>query len=376
MSEVQGYCDPRFESVKEQLAQNLDTEDEAGVSYAVSYQGEMVVDLWGGTADSAGRLWEENTIVNLYSTTKTMCALIMHMLSDRGEVDFSQSVRHYWPEFAQNGKGNIPVSYLLCHAAGLAAIDEPIQTEDLYDHEKIANLLAAQAPQWEPGSCSGYHALTQGYLIGEVVKRITGQTLGQFFKEQVADPVQADFHIGTPDSCFDRIADLIPFPPEQSPFAFEEGSIGMRTWTNPPLNVAATRSAGWRRAEIPAANGHGNARAVVRAQTALVNGGEAFGVRLLSEEAALRPLEKQIDSVDLCLGVQMPYGLGYGLPSELLPVSPDARSVFWGGYGGSSIVLNYERRLVLCYGMNKMTPLPLGDPRGMSLHRRVWEATQ
>ncbi|GAJ14706.1 unnamed protein product, partial [marine sediment metagenome] len=191
--EIHGHCDQRFSSVKEAFAENFKSGEEVGASFAATIDGEFVVDIWAGYADAAEtRPWERDTIVNVYSTTKVMTALCVLMLVDRGQLELDAPVALYWPEFAQAGKENLPVRYLLSHSAGLAGFSESIPIEALYDWDRIINMLAAQEPWWEPGTQSGYHAVTSGYLWGELVRRITGKTLGTFFREEVALPLKAD----------------------------------------------------------------------------------------------------------------------------------------------------------------------------------------
>ena len=190
-----------FPDVRAVFEDNLASGADVGASFCATVEGETVVDLWGGFADAARtRPWREDTIVNVYSTTKTMTALTALLVADRGELDFEAPVARYWPEFAANGKDGVTVAHLMSHSAGLSGWREPITREDLYDWEKVTALLAAQAPFWKPGTASGYHALTQGYLVGEVVRRITGRSLGTVFREEIAEPLGADFHIGLPAS--------------------------------------------------------------------------------------------------------------------------------------------------------------------------------
>ena len=185
---VQGHCDPRFEKVQATLQASLDSGADLGASVAVTYKDELVVDLYGGHLDEdKTQPWQADTIVNVYSTTKTMAFLCMLILADRRALDFDENVATYWPEFAANGKETVKVWHLMNHAAGLSGMDTPVSSEDMYDWEKITTLLAAQAPWWEPGSATGYHALTQGYLLGEVLRRITGQTMGTFFKQEALE---------------------------------------------------------------------------------------------------------------------------------------------------------------------------------------------
>ncbi len=210
-----GTCSARFDSLRELFAAKLESGEDLGASLAVNIDGEMVVDLWGGWADEARTVpWTENTITCVFSTTKTMTSLAALVLVDRGELDLDANVAAYWPEFAARGKAGIKVRHLLSHTSGVSGWDQPITVEDLYDWDKSTALLAAQAPWWEPGTASGYHAMTYGHLIGEVIRRITGQRLGEFFAAQIAGPLGADFHIGLPPSEFHRVANLVSWPPQ------------------------------------------------------------------------------------------------------------------------------------------------------------------
>ncbi len=210
-----GTCSARFDPVRELFAAKLESGEDLGASLAVNIDGEMVVDLWGGWADEARTVpWTENTITCVFSTTKTMTALAALVLVDRGELDLDANVAAYWPEFAARGKAGIKVRQLLSHTSGVSGWDQPITLEDLYDWDKSTALLAAQAPWWEPGTASGYHMLNYGHLIGEVIRRITGQRLGEFFAAHIAGPLGADFHIGLPPSEFHRVANVVPPPAE------------------------------------------------------------------------------------------------------------------------------------------------------------------
>ena len=370
MLEIHGHCDDKFAKVKETFAHNFEAYDDIGASVAITVEGEYVVDLWAGHRDAAQTLpWEEDTIVNVYSTTKTMSFLCALILADRGELDFYTPVARYWPEFAQNGKENIEVRHFMSHSAGLSGMDELFRGADVWDRERMVDALARQAPWWEPGTASGYHALTQGHLIGEVVRRITGKTLGAFFADEVAEPLNADFHIGTGEEHFHRIGELIP-PPAGS-LADQAGggadSIAARTFRSPAANASESAEAGWRKAEIPAANGHGNARSVVRAQTALANGGSAFGVELMSAEGAARIFDEQTNGIDLVLRVPLRFGIGYGLNGDIVPMGPNEHIAYWGGWGGSTIVIDQDAHMCCSYVMNRMMDGALGDPRGFGL---------
>jgi len=365
MADIDGTCDDRFEGVRQALAGSLDAGTDVGASVAVLVDGQPVVDIWGGFADEARtEPWQRDTITNVWSTTKTMTFLCALMLADRGELDFHAPVARYWPEFAAGGKGAIEVRQLMAHTAGLSGWTAQMEPEDLADWEKCTSLLAAQDPWWEPGSASGYHALTQGYLIGEVIRRITGATIGTWFASEVAGPLGADFHIGLPASEDDRVSLVIP-PVEVSLAGVDPGSIAVRTFTSPLLDAAMATQEWWRRAEIPAANGQGNARSVATIQSIIAGGGEARGVRLLSPQGCDALFEEQANGKDLVLGVPMRFGMGYGLSGELMPMGP--RACFWGGYGGSLIVMDQDARLTVSYVMNRMEGGLTGDLRGANI---------
>ncbi|HEY2356305.1 MAG TPA: serine hydrolase domain-containing protein [Phenylobacterium sp.] len=372
---VQGSVHERYAPVRAEFENNLTSGADIGASFCATVEGETVVDLWGGFADAARtRPWKRDTIVNVYSTTKTMTALCALLLADRGELDFEAPVARYWPEFAANGKADIKVSHLMSHSAGLSGWRERITTEDLYDWEKVTALLAAQAPLWEPGTSPGYHAITQGYLVGEVVRRITGRTLGTFFRQEIAEPLGADFHIGLPASEDDRVAELIPPPPGQGAGDGQQTEIQAITFNNPGIDVSATRTRAWRGAEIPAAGGTGNARSVAEIHTILANGGVAKGKRFMSEAGCRKALELQIEGDDLMLGSPARFGMGFGLGGGIVPLPNPADSMYWGGYGGSLILIDMKARTTIGYAMNKMAGTTTGDMRALGLAMAMWTA--
>ena len=364
--DMHGFCDEAFLAVRAAFSGNFDRGKELGASVAVTHHGVPVVDLWAGDADETGTPWDEDTIVNVYSTTKTMAATCMLMLADRGDVDLDEPVATYWPEFAANGKAGVLVRHVMSHTAGLSGFDPAITATDLYDWDRICAHLAAQIPWWEPGTQSGYHAITQGYLIGEIVRRVTGCSIGRFFKDEVAGPLGADFHIGLPASEDGRVADLIP--PDLSrglgTGAVRSDSIGARTLLSCPLDGTEPRTRAWRGAEIPAAGGTGNARSVARVHAALACGGKVDDIRLMSEAGVERILDEQSNGTDLVLGVPMRLGMGFGLMSDLIPLSPSPRSFFWGGWGGSIAVIDLDAQLSVAYVMNRMGAGMAGDIRG------------
>lgn len=380
--ETHGYCDQRFSAVEEAFSRNLESGEEIGASFAATMDGEFVVDIWGGYADAAQtRVWERDTIVPVFSTTKAMTALCALMLVDRGLLDLDSPVARYWPEFAQAGKEKLPVRYLLSHQSGLAGFDEPITGEALYDWNRIVDLLAAQKPWWEPGKQSGYHLLTFGYMVGEVVRRITNRTLGTFFREEVAMPLKADFHIGLPEEYDSRVGEMVPppMPPIPRPgdpdnIYIAPDSLMARVLGNTPPTTERTRDRSWRAAEIPSANGHGNARSVARVAAALACGGELDGVRLLTLPTIEKAIEEQCYGPDLVLAVPIRWGLGYALNSKEFPMSRNPRAFFWGGWGGSLIVVDLDARLSWAYVMNKMNAVLTGDTRGTGLAAALYAA--
>jgi CubicO group peptidase (beta-lactamase class C family) len=369
---VSGVTGERFGGARDVLAANLECGADIGASFCATLDGATVVDVWGGHADAARtRPWERDTIVNVYSTTKTMAALTALLLADRGIIDFADPVAKLWPEFAAAGKAGITIAQLMSHSAGLSGWKEPLAKDDLYDWEKCTALLAAQPPFWEPGTAPGYHAVTQGYLVGEVIRRATGRSVGRVFREEIAGPMGADFHIGLPASEDARVADLIPPPVQVAAQMQSELQVNMAT--NPGVDVAETRRRAWRGAEIPAAGGTGNARSVAQIHMILANGGVANGKTYLSEAGCRRALDCQIEGADLILGIPVRYGMGFGLPGGMVPL-PNPNSCFWGGYGGSLAIIDMDARATYSYVMNRMEGTTTGDARGFGLVMAMWQA--
>src|SRR4029453_5875474 len=316
MADIQGSYDELFTAVPSALAGLLDDGD-AGASVAVFVDGEPVVDVWGGFADPAPPIpWQRDTITNVWSVTKTMTALCALVLADRGELDLAAPGARYWREFAVAGKEKVLVRHVLAHTAGLPDWDGPV--EDLYDWPSATARLAAQAPQWEPGSAAGYHSLTQGFLVGEVVRRITGRSLGDFFAEEVARPLGADFHIGLPAEHDHRVALTVPPSSRDEDYAASAPGSSAPPAAGTAVRVRDGNSVAWRRAQIPAASGFGNARSVALVQSVLACGGAVRGVRLLSQSGCDRAREEQFSGEDRILGMPVRYGLGYGMSGDPL----------------------------------------------------------
>jgi CubicO group peptidase (beta-lactamase class C family) len=375
---VHGHWDTRFDKVADALAEEIANGGEVGAAIAIDIDGDLVVDMWGGHADASRTIpWGEDTIVNVFSSTKNVTALAGLMLIDRGLVEASAPVAKYWPEFAANGKQDIEFRHLMSHTSGVSGWDQPFAPEDMYDWDKSTAALAAQAPWWEPGTASGYHAQNYGHLIGEVLRRVTGQTLKDFVRDEIAGPLGADFQIGARPEDNDRIADIIPAtdPLELPPYdQLPEPMI--KTLTCPPPDPDLANSAAWRAADLGAVNGHGNARSLARILSAITLGGKSNGVQLLRQDTIDKIFDVQCEGPDLVLlGHPVRWGLGFGLPArETFPFVPDGKICMWGGWGGSWETMNPEHGATIAYVMNKMAPGIEGSERTDRYFTLIYDA--
>jgi CubicO group peptidase (beta-lactamase class C family) len=377
MAEIKGFCDERFTRMRDLLSASIDAGTDLGASVAVTLEGTTVVDMWGGWADPAKtQPWQEDTITNVWSTTKTMTSLCALVCVERGLLDVDAPVATYWPEFAANGKEDIRVRHLMSHTSGVSGWAQPVEVADIYDWEKSTAMLAAQPPWWEPGTVSGYHALNQGHLVGEVIRRVTGRKLGRFFAEEIAGPLGVDFHIGLDPAQFHRVSNVVPPPPLALDFAtLNMDSVMVKTFTGPAPDASTSWTPEWRTADIGAANGHGNARSVARAQAVLACEGELDGVRLLSKDTCNIVFREQSNGTDLVLGFPLRFGIGYGLAGESTPFLPgNSRVCYWGGWGGSLIIVDLDRHMTVSYMMNRMGEGLLGDMRGFDLIVAAYDA--
>ncbi|MFE2516638.1 serine hydrolase domain-containing protein [Streptomyces mirabilis] len=380
---VHGHCDARFAAVRTAFEENFRDRDELGAAVTVTLDGETVVDLWGGWADAARtRPWERETLVNVWSTSKGPTSLCAHILADRGLLDLDAPVAAYWPEFAAAGKESVLVRHLLSHRAGLAGLREAHDLAQLCDWELTVERLAAQEPWWEPGTRSGYHALTFGHLVGEVVRRVSGLRPGAFLEREVTGPLGIDFTIGLPEKEAERAAELVHSPvassSEQAAIFAQLAPAAVAALTNPLVSAAEANTAQWRAAEIPAANGHGTARAVA-ALYGIFAGRGAYGSRqVLSPEAAERVREGQGSCRDLVLGAGFEHetetGLGLWLSGPNGSYGPNPRAFGHDGFGGSCGLADPESGLSLGYVMNRMGPHIADDPRKMALVDALYSA--
>jgi CubicO group peptidase (beta-lactamase class C family) len=370
---IEGTCDARFDRVKEAFAENFAKRNEYGAAVAVTIAGKPVLDLWAGHADKARtHPWTRDTLVNVFSTTKGLTAICAHRLADQGKLDFDAPVSRYWPEFAQNGKERIPVRQLLNHRAGLPAIRHQLTDQAAYDWQVMTTALAAEEPWWEPGSKHGYHALTYGWLVGEVIRRITGKSLGAYFRDEIAGPLGLDCHIGLDPRNDERCGQMIQSPPpppgQMNIFQYamdHPASVTARTFNNPPtaLKLSAVNARAWRGAEIPAANGHTSARALARLYGALADGGQADGVRVLSPAAISRCYIEESAGNDEVLLVPTRFSTGFMLPQAHDPIGPNSHAFGHPGAGGSLGFADPDAKVGFGYTMNKMGPYILIDPR-------------
>ncbi|MFI9842041.1 serine hydrolase domain-containing protein [Nonomuraea sp. NPDC051941] len=346
-----------FDAVRDTFAEALGNGDEVGAAIALDVDGETVIDLWGGHRDPERTSpWTSDTVVNVFSTTKIVTALAVLVLADRGTIDLDAPVATYWPEFAANGKDGIFVRHILGHTSGVSAWEQPITITDVYDLPTSTARLAGQAPWWAPGAAAGYHAVTQGHLLGEIIRRVDGRSLTRFVAEELAAPLRADVQIGAREGDWHRIAPVIPPPPIQFDMAaIDTTSIGFRTMTGPTPDAELVNTPQWRQAEIGAANGHTNAKALVTLLRAIALGGTADGVKVLSRPTIERIFEVQADGPDLVNGAVMRWGIGFGLtPVATFPWLPDGQVCWWGGWGGSIAVIDLDRRATFSYTPNKM----------------------
>ncbi|MFC8592552.1 serine hydrolase domain-containing protein [Streptomyces atroolivaceus] len=382
MPQIQGHCDDRFAAVRDAFAANFAERDELGAAVTVLLDGRTVVDLWGGWADGGRtRAWERDTVVNVWSTTKGPTALCAHLLVDRGLLDLDAPVAAYWPEFAAAGKESVRVRHLLSHRSGVAGLRDPHTLAELYDWELTTARLAATEPWWEPGTRSGYHAISYGFLVGEVVRRITGLLPGEFLRQEITGPLGIDFTIGLPEKDAGRVAELVQpkdVSRQQAALFATMEPLAIASLLNPGTGTAAANTPEWRAAEIPAANGHGTARAVASLYGILAGRGSLGGRRILSEEAAERVREGQGSCRDLVLGAGFAHetelGLGLWLSGPNASYGPNPRAVGHDGAGGSCGLADPESGIALGYVMNRMGPDIADDPRKMALIDAVYGA--
>ncbi|WP_382465446.1 serine hydrolase domain-containing protein [Streptomyces noursei] len=367
MTTINGEVAAGFEPVREAFAANFDQHGDIGAAVCVYHDGRPVVDLWGGIADpDTGRPWQRDTLQLVYSATKGATATAVHLLAQRGALDLDAPVAKYWPEFAANGKAEIPVRWLLSHQAGLVALDQPVPLADALAWQPMADALAAQRPLWTPGTAHGYHGRTWGWLVGEVIRRVSGRTPGRFFAEEIAAPLGLDFFIGLPASERDRVSrmvyrepnvDFTALPPESIPEELREQVAAWRdpnSFSNRAYAITAPAAIDFdspevQTAELPASNGIGTARALARMYAALI--GEVDGVRVLTPETLASATKEQTNGKDQVLVAPSRFSSGYQLPTEDNPMTGQD-SFGHTGRGGSLGFADAEHGIAFGYVMN------------------------
>lgn len=389
--DVTGLVEPGFERVAERFARNLEPIDsggggDVGAAFAVWVDGRPVVDIWGGLAEqetetAPARPWERDTIVIVFSCTKGATAVCANHLIQDGRLDPEAPVAEYWPEFAANGKGAIPVKWALSHRAGLAAVDGDLTLEDVAAWDPVVEAIAAQAPNWEPGTTHGYHARSFGWIVGEIIRRVTGQSPGAYFASAVAAPLGLDFLIGVPEAVDGRVARLYPAVLTTDERMLTEAVLGDqstllgRVMSGPSQlfrydDMWNTRLL--RGAEMPSSNGHGDARSLARMYAACI--GEIDGVRLLGEQTIERATVPLSQGTDCVIGQPLWFGLGFMLAPSL-PPSMGPRSFGHAGAGGSMAACDPDRRLSFAYVMNQMQlSVTEPDPRASALLEATYES--
>lgn len=384
---IDGWTARGFEGVRDRFEKNFADGLEVGAAFAAYHRGKKVVDLWGGMA-ATEKPWEQDTVIVVFSTTKGATALCANRLAQEGRLDVDAPVADYWPEFAQAGKESIPVDYLLSHRAGLAWVDEKLTLEDALAWDPMIHALERQTPVWEPGTAHGYHAVTYGYLVGEVVRRITGRSIGTYFRDEVAEPLGLDFWIGLPAAVEPRVAGLIGglsssggVNADIDPQALAElaALVGPESKLGKALSgggafshdgIFNTRAV--HAAEIPAAGGIGDARSIARMYAACV--GEVDGIRLLTpEQLADATTQRSVGPDIVILNLDLQFGLGFIVPSTLLQLG-GPRSFGHFGMGGSAGWADPEAELGFGYVMNKMELGLAGDPRSYGLIKACYDA--
>lgn len=371
MTEIHGFCAPDFSHLLGAFEANFKEGLELGARFSLVRDGELVVDLWGGHADKAQTVpFDEHTLTMIYSTTKAVAATMIARLVEQGRLAYDQPVAEFWPEFAQHGKGAITVEQVLSHQAGLPGFLVQMDPALWFDTAAIADKLAGLEPLWPPGTASGYHALTVGYLTGEIFRRIDGRSMGQALKADICDPAGLDLWIGLPESEHGRVAE---FKPPTSYPAFGEVNDAKRAAFLSPWASPNGRGAEWRKIEVPSANGHATAEAVARFMGALAGDGSVNGVHVLSPETRELASAERIRGEDLVLAYDMSWGAGFMLAQPNHFFGPGERTIGHSGWGGSCAFADPEKKLAGAYVMNRQEVHLIGDPRTVRLINAAYE---
>ncbi|KAI8632501.1 beta-lactamase [Xylariaceae sp. FL1651] len=381
MAGVYGHCSPRFDKVRSLLQQFLDSGEEVGASIAVNVNGEEVINLWGGYADPESKqLWKEDTVVGIASSTKLITSLAVLILVDSGAISVYDKVSKYWPEFAANGKENVEIRHLLSHTSGVAGWDEKITMDEICDPGPSTAKLAPQAPWWEPGTASAYHAWNFGHLLGEIVRRVTGMSLKQFIAEKIAAPLGADFQLGVAEKDSHRVATSVAAPPSKPAADFTLGPLFMKAIANPMPPPDMGKRPAWRQGEVGASNGYANAHSmnqILSCVTLAGREGTDERKQLLSKPTVDLIFEEQSRGMDLAIGTPIRFGIGYALKGDgdwIDDWMPTGDIAYWGGSGGSLGIMDVGRGVTITYAMNKRSPELIGNMASKVYIRAIYEA--
>ena len=372
--EIQGECDPQFSKVKETFKKLYREDREIGSCFAVYKDGNPLVDLWGGFQDKdKTKPWQKDNLVTVYSTTKGVAAFCIALAMEKGLLKYEEKVSTYWPEFASNGKEDITIGMLMSHQAGICS-PETRNVDDYYNQNLMAEKLAGMTPIWEPGTASGYHSMTFGWLTSELILRVTGKSLGTFFREEVGDRHEIDFFIGLPESEDHRVAELVPFDivrsenSEQQQVEFTDAQKSQRNSAG-TLDIQNTKE--WRQAEIPSANGQGNAGGLAKLYSLIVP--EDNNLKLLKDDTVNQMTTMQIEGRDLVLAVQVRWGVGFILNKHKIIYGPIEGAFGHSGYGGSCAFGDPENKIGVSYVMNRMLDNFNADGRSIELINATYD---
>ncbi len=373
MTNIEGFCDPKFDAVKAAFESNFKSHGEIGASVSIFDGANCLVDLWGGHLDTERtKPWQKDSLVNVWSTTKGVTAVCYAMAVDRGVLRYEDRVADYWPEFGAAGKQDITIAMLLSHQGGLCGFRQPAVIDDYYDVEAAAATFAAAEPIWTPGTQSGYHAISIGALASALFKRAEGRYIREFVADELQGRMGLDMFVGLPGDEEGRCAPLIAppeFSSESTAVEFTEAQIA--ALVNPPMNALVANTPAWRSAEIPSANGHMTARALAKLYAALATAGEINGQRLISQETQAKATNMQIQGVDAVLGIDARWACGFLLNTNEL-YGPQSQSFGHSGWGGSFGFADPKSGIGVAYTMNRMGTDLVGDPRNMALIAAIY----
>lgn len=371
--DLQGVCASRFASVRSAFAESFARGEELGARFSLVIDGETVIDLWGGQADRAGaQPFDDRTLTPVFSTTKALASLLIARLVDQGHLTYDQPVAEVWPEFAQAGKAEITVEQVMSHQAGLSGFPDPMDVADWLDWDLICARLAAMAPIWPPGSASGYHPVTFGYLAGEIFRRADGRAMDVALRQDLADPFRLDLWIGLPDGEAHRCAEM-QRPKGMADFG-EVNPATRAAFLTPWASAAGRSQEAWRRLGIPSTNGHATALALARLMGALARDGWLDGELILSPALIAEAARERIRGQDLVLPFKMSWGAGFMRNATVKAWGPAEMSFGHSGWGGSCAFADPERRLGGAYVMNRQSTSLLGDARPRRLIEAAYAA--